>query len=94
MSQYNTRYRDKDVQKFYASKEWRQKRLDFLIDNPFCIECKKKGRLTKAVVVDHIRPIRMGGERLSDDNLQALCQSCHSAKSIKEGSRYGVRKAN
>jgi 5-methylcytosine-specific restriction endonuclease McrA len=42
-------------------------------------------------MVDHIVPIRFGGRSLDMDNLQSLCWSCHSAKSIKEGSRFGKR---
>lgn len=34
--------------------------------------------------VDHIKPMTKGGERLSIDNLQALCINCHSFKTIKE----------
>ena len=42
-------------------------------------------------MVDHIQPIKQGGQALDMDNLQSLCWSCHSAKSIKEGSRFGKR---
>ena len=79
------------TQGFYNSKEWRKKRADFLIDHPFCVECYRHGRLSKATIVDHIIPIRQGGLALEDSNLQALCWSCHSRKSIEEGSRFGKR---
>lgn len=42
-------------------------------------------------MVDHIQPIRFGGAALDMENLQSLCWSCHSAKSVKEGSRFGKR---
>ena len=38
------------------------------------------GTMRPAVLVDHIRPLNMGGLRLDRRNLQALCTSCHSAK--------------
>ena len=91
-SRYNTHCRDMDAQRFYCSKEWRQKRLEFLTQNPLCQECRRRGRLVKAVAVDHIVPIKQGGALLDDGNLQALCVSCHSAKSIMEGSRFPNRK--
>ncbi|MBF0421907.1 MAG: HNH endonuclease [Magnetococcales bacterium] len=37
-----------------------------------------------AVVADHITPIKSGGDRYSQDNLQSLCLSCHSRKTAVE----------
>ena len=58
---------------------------------PLCEECMRQGKETPATMVDHITPIRQGGRALDMENLQSLCWSCHSAKSVKEGSRYGKR---
>ena len=91
--QYDQYMRSRPAYDFYHSKEWRKKRENYLIEHPFCVECWKQGRLTKAVVVDHIQPISMGGALLDDENLQALCPSCHTRKSILEGSRFGKRKS-
>ena len=55
----------------------------------YAADVLKKG--AELVMVDHIVPIRFGGRSLDMDNLQSLCWSCHSAKSIKEGSRFGKR---
>lgn len=88
-AQYDNRYRNRDVSEFYHSREWRHLRKVFLTEHPFCTECWKKGKLTEASVVDHVVPIRQGGPALNENNLQALCASCHSSKSIKEGSRFG-----
>ena len=68
---------------FYSSPAWRNKRHEFLTEHPLCITCGKP-----AEIVDHIIPIRQGGAPLEDRNLQPLCWSCHSRKSIQEGSRY------
>lgn len=87
-AQYDARCRDRGMHEFYTSRVWRKKRQEFLTEHPFCIECRKHGRLAKATVVDHIVPIRQGGPALDEDDLQALCASCHGAKSIKEGSRF------
>lgn len=89
-AQCYTRFRDRGVSEFFHSSE--RKRQNHLIEHPFCVECWKKGKPTKASVVDHIIPIKQGGTLLEDSNLQALCASCHRAKSTCEGSRYGGQK--
>lgn len=89
--QYDDRYRDKGARDFYSSAAWRNKRKEYLTEHPFCEECRKSGILAPAQMVDHIKPIKHGGALLDDNNLQALCNRCHSRKSIEEGSRYGNR---
>lgn len=58
---------------------WQRVRAMYLRNHPVCVACEREGRTTPATDVDHIVPRRRGG---SDDesNLQALCHSCHSAK--------------
>jgi len=51
----------------------------FIKEHPLCVECNGVGQ-----VVDHITPIRLGGEELSWDNLQTMCHRCHNIKSGKE----------
>ena len=64
----------------YTSKWQRLSKL-YLKTNPLCVECKRRGRLTPATVVDHIVPHR-GNEQLmwSESNWQALCKPCHDKK--------------
>ena len=88
-AQYDARLRDRRASGFYHSKEWKRLRQNFLVEHPFCCECMKAGKLIKAVVVDHVVPIKQGGSALDENNLQALCPSCHGSKSIREGSRFG-----
>ena len=88
-SRYNKSLRNKDASAFYHSAEWKHLRQNYLIEHPFCMECWKAGRLTKATVVDHIVPIKQGGPAMDESNLQSLCASCHGSKSIREGSRFG-----
>ena len=85
---YNKYERDKKSQLFYQSKEWKSLRKKKLEINPFCEECLRKGKFTKATMVDHIKPIKQGGSALDMNNLQSLCWSCHSKKSAEEGSRW------
>ena len=55
----------------------------------YCEECLKNGQRKKATMVDHIVPIKQGGDKFSFSNLQSLCWTCHSRKSAQEGSRWG-----
>lgn len=87
--EYNIYGRDEFSKKFYKSREWVALRKRKLAEQPFCEECLKVGKVTKATTVDHIVPIKQGGAPLSLTNLQCLCWSCHSQKSATEGSRWG-----
>lgn len=89
--QYNQYWRDKKSQKFYQSQEWKTLRKKKLRINPLCEECYRNGKITKATIADHITPIKQGGTALDITNLQSLCWSCHSRKSVEEGSRWGIR---
>lgn len=86
---YNKYERNEESSDFYSSTEWRATSKAFREEHPLCEECLKSGRIRPAQLVDHIVPIRQGGAKLDPSNLQSLCNACHSAKSIKEGSRYG-----
>ena len=66
---------------------WRKLRTLYIAKNPLCAECEKAGRLTPATEVHHIVAVADGGSD-RDENLQALCKSCHSRKTAKE-SRFG-----
>lgn len=80
----------KERAKFYRSKQWRDLRKMFLQWHPICVECSKE-----ATVVDHIKPIRLGGAKLDWNNLQPMCARCHNSKSGKESVEQarGSRKA-
>lgn len=64
---------------FYQTGQWRKLRNMFIKTQPLCIECGSVGQ-----VVDHITPIRLGGDPLDMENLQTLCHRCHNSKSGKE----------
>lgn len=71
--------------RLYFTRRWKKLRERQLLIEPYCAECAKKGMRTRATDVDHIRPHR-GIRRLfyDSDNLQSLCHSCHSEKTMKE----------
>lgn len=56
-----------------------------LLAEPWCRECARHGRRTRATVVDHITPHRGDWARFIDrGNLQSLCKSCHDRKTARE----------
>ena len=68
----------------YNTTRWRRVREQVLQGNPLCVNCETLGLLTVAQMVDHIEPVRLGGEFWAMDNLQPLCNSCHGVKSQSE----------
>lgn len=68
----------------YNTKRWRTVRGLVLQGNPLCTNCEATGLITVAQMVDHIEPVRLGGEFWATENLQPLCNSCHASKSAKE----------
>ena len=56
--QYNEYGRDNFTKSFYKSPEWLKVRKLQLLSHPLCAECLKKGKHTKATMVDHIIPRR------------------------------------
>lgn len=70
--------------------QWDRLRLVVLKrDNYLCQECMRQGKLTPLCVkphdhaVDHRIPKAHGGTD-DMDNLQSICQSCHSAKTARD----------
>ncbi len=77
------------VEHRYNTHRWRRYRDGFLKLNPICAECDNA-----ATVVDHIEPVRLGGEFWDTDNHQGLCAHHHNAKSGREAHRrvaYGKK---
>lgn len=83
--------RDNKNDTFYNSWSWRKIRKIFLSKNPLCKHCEANGVVEPATVVDHIKPINLGGDKLNEENFQSLCESCHNKKSSNESrGGYGV----
>ena len=63
---------------------WQRQRAWYLGRHPLCALCEQRGGLTPATQVHHL-VIPIGEEGHSrEDNLQALCASCH-AKVTRKG---------
>lgn len=70
---------------------WERVRAMHLAAEPLCRLCAARGRVTPAVLVDHIVPIRDGGAVLDDRNLQSLCRRCHDAKTAEDMRKRAAR---
>lgn len=56
-----------------------------LLREPFCRECAKRGDRVWATDVDHIVDHKGNWARFTDpNNLESLCHSCHSRKTMRE----------
>ena len=86
----NSRYNK--YERSYNSSErygyaWRQIRNRYIKANPLCEECLKHDKFTPAKEVHHILPLEKGGTH-NEDNLMALCKSCHSKITAESGDRW------
>lgn len=69
----------------YVSTRWRKLRDAYIREHPLCEACARDGHTAAARDVDHIVPLSIAPERAFDEsNLQALCRSCHNAKTQAE----------
>lgn len=67
--------------------EWDRTRERILLrDAGLCQPCHEADRVTAATEVDHITPRAEGGTD-DDGNLQAICTTCHRAKTVREAAR-------
>ena len=81
---YNRNKRDKEAKKYYDTPRWKTLRKVKLARDPLCEICRQNGGLIEASHVDHIIEISDGGDPYDLDNLQSLCISCHSSKTLRE----------
>ncbi len=78
----------------YTTQRWQRLRRLKLQDKPLCELCIKIGRIEPATVVDHIIPIKSGGDPFPGlDRLMSLCASCHNQKTRCEqiGEDYTIK---
>ncbi len=64
---------------FYNHPEWRSFRAEWLQLNSVCVV---RGCGKRASYLDHIKSIKSGGGRLDPKNVQGLCHSDHSRKTV------------
>jgi 5-methylcytosine-specific restriction protein A len=83
---YNQYDRDPNSNKRYG-RSWARIRAAFLSANPLCERCKRDGRLTPAEMAHHKVRLTDGGTN-DWNNLQALCQECHSRLHAERGDYF------
>lgn len=84
---YNKYERNPAHKKLYG-RAWKRIRDRYIKDHPLCEECHKRGKVTLAAEVHHIKPLSQGGTN-DNANLMALCTPCHSEITAREGGRWG-----
>lgn len=89
---YNSKNSDKEILKFYSTKEWKKTRLLVIErDMGLCQYCLKKGKGKEGRVVHHIKPYRLYPELGLDlDNLICICKDCHAEAHPEKGYKGGV----
>ena len=87
--QQEYRQRSHEYAYLYNDQRWRgpdgirQRRLS---NEPLCRECKRHGIIRAASECDHIIMHKGNPDIFFNyEQTQSLCESCHSAKTIKEG---------
>lgn len=68
-----------------AGQEQRRRRLKL---HPVCAECLKRGIVRATKIIDHIRPLALGGSD-EDENTQGLCLLCNAIKTATENASAG-----
>lgn len=83
----STEHKETDMRilraKAYNNTAWRKMRDTYMKTHPICEECLKKGKVTPAEDVHHIKSPFKGGEinyalLLSYGNLMSVCKDCHA----------------
>jgi 5-methylcytosine-specific restriction protein A len=83
----------RDDDRIYSSARWRRLRRQKLAASPLCEACRAEtGRVVVATVVDHRKPVRLGGDPFPPlSGLRSLCWPCHSAKTARGPEAGAVR---
>lgn len=76
----------------YTTARWQQLRKLKLQQQPLCEQCQRRGIIKEGRIVDHIISMQDGGNAWDFNNLQTLCNYCHSKKTANEIERrkFGV----
>lgn len=71
----------------YHTARWTRLSRAWRTSHPLCEECRKRGVIKSAQVVDHIVPWPVCGDFFDRTNLQSLCQDCNMAKGNRDKKR-------
>jgi 5-methylcytosine-specific restriction protein A len=67
--------------------QWKKLAKLYITKHRYCELCMQENKRTKAVEVDHIIPLSVGGLSVWK-NLQSLCRSHHTKKTISDVQLY------
>jgi len=80
------------MEEFNRDNTWFFVRKDVLRRDKFrCSICRNRFKKAK-LDVDHIIPVRMGGNPFDKANLRTLCKECHKSKSRLDSEALGIGK--
>lgn len=68
----------------YHTYRWTRLSRAFREQHPLCEECRKRGVIKPAEVVDHIVPWPVCEDFFDRANLQSLCGDCNNAKGQRD----------
>lgn len=70
-------------------RDWQRFRKWYASVHPaICVRCDAALE-SKLMALDHIVPLEQGGARLSEGNVQWMCEACHSVKTTTEDNGFG-----
>ncbi|MBO6689527.1 MAG: HNH endonuclease [Henriciella sp.] len=86
---YEKKRRNRDpYRNWYHRAAWKALRKQVLENNPFCVRCKRRGIVTVADTVNHIKKHESDEELFYDiENLESVCASCHGREIQSEEKR-------
>lgn len=91
--QYDKARKTDPYRAIYKTAQWKRLRAYILGRDPLChiatLCVERDGHPAPSEVVDHIIPMRRGGDAWDEANLQGCCKACHDAKTSKEDSGIG-----
>lgn len=68
----------------YHSSRWTKLAREWKVAHPLCEECRRKGVIKAAAVVDHIVPWPICEDFFDRSNLQSLCEECNREKGYRD----------
>lgn len=68
----------------YHTSRWTRLSRAWRAAHPLCEECRKRGVIKSAQVVDHIIPWPVCEDFFDRTNLQSLCSDCNNAKGNRD----------
>lgn len=75
---------------WYWTQRWRRKAKAQLAEQPLCVRCFAKGRITPATVANHVTPHKGNEALFWDGPLESTCKHCHDGViAFEEARGYG-----